>query len=78
MADCERKNYKDYVVAPHSFELRDGGFSLEVTIEKHSHAGVHLKKFVTKETYKSEDAACEAGYQFGAQIIDGDIPGLDF
>lgn len=76
MGDCEAKNYGDYVVRPCTTELREGGFSLEVVVERHTDEGVHMERFPAAEVFDTDDAACEEGYQIGARLIDHEIAGL--
>lgn len=76
MGEMEAKSYKGYVVCPRSFELRDGGFSLDLRIEKHEGSGVHMQQFSFEHVFKTQEEAAEAGYHLGARVIDGDIPGL--
>lgn len=76
MAEMEGKTYKGYVVRPRSFELKEGGFSLDVKVERHTGAGVAMQQFSSEKVFETQEQAAEAGYQLGARVIDGDIPGL--
>lgn len=71
MGDCEAKNYGDYVVRPRTTALRDGGFSVEVIIERHTDGGVHMERFPATGVFDTEDTACADKIE--ARLIDHDI-----
>lgn len=48
----ERVQHGEYVIDANVFEIKSGGFSLTVTIEKHDSAGVHVQTFPAKPTYE--------------------------
>ena len=76
MSEMEGKSYNGYVVHPRSFELQDGGYSLDVRIERHTGAGIAMQQFSFERVFETPEDAAAAGYQLGARVIDGDIPGL--
>jgi hypothetical protein len=72
----ERVQYGAYVIDANIFPLKEGGFSLNVVIEKHDGAGVHVQDFHAKPTYETRVAAEQAALELGQRLIDGHIKGL--
>jgi hypothetical protein len=46
-----RLGYKGYVIEARSHELRDGGFSAELSIEEHDALGVTEAQFYVTKTF---------------------------
>ena len=69
----ERVNYGEYVIDANIVPLRDGGFSLNVVIEKHNAGGVHVQGFPATPTYATRDAAEQAALELGQRLIDGHV-----
>lgn len=65
-----RCGYKGHVVEARSCELRDGGFSVEFSIEEHDESGVTETQFYVPETFPTYESAIEAAVQAGRQKID--------
>ena len=72
----ERMQYGGYVIDTNVFEIKGGGFSLTVVIEKHDGSGVHVQTFPAKATCETRDAAEQAALELGQRLIDGHIKGL--
>jgi len=66
----QRQGYKGYVIVARSYELKDGGFSAEFSIEEHDADGVMETEFYLSNTFPTQEAAIEAGIQAGRQKID--------
>ena len=67
-----RQGYKGYVIVARSYELQDGGFSAEVSIQEHDVDGVMETEFYLPETFPIQESAIEAAIQAGRQKIDLD------
>jgi hypothetical protein len=65
-----RLGYKGFVILARSYELQDGGFSAEVSIQEHDADGVMETEFYLPDTFPTEESAIEAGIQAGRQKID--------
>ena len=65
-----RCGYKGYVIEARSYELRDGGFSAEFSIEEHDGTGVTETQFYLPSTFPSQELAIAAATQAGRQKID--------
>jgi hypothetical protein len=65
-----REGYKGYVIMARSHELRDGGFSVELSVEEHDANGVMETEFYLPDTFLTQDSAIEAAIQAGRQKID--------
>ena len=65
-----RQGYKGYVIVARSYELQDGGFSTEVSIQEHDADGVMETEFYLPDTFPTQESAIEAGIQAGRQKID--------
>ncbi len=65
-----RQGYKGYVIVARSHELKDGGFSAELSIEEHDADGVLETEFYLPETFPTQESAIEAAVQAGRQKID--------
>lgn len=76
MRVMEPVEYGGYVIRSTNFRLREGGFSSEVVIEKHEHAGVAMQRCPLAGTFATEELADDAALQGGMQLIDGTTPGL--
>jgi hypothetical protein len=65
-----RCGYKGHVVEARSCELRDGGFSVEFSIEEHDASGVTETQFYVLGTFPTQESAIEAAIKAGRQKID--------
>jgi hypothetical protein len=65
-----RQGYKGYVIVARSYELQDGGFSAEVSIQEHDADGVMETEFYLPETFPTHQSAVEAAIKAGRQKID--------
>jgi len=65
-----RQGYKGYVVEARSYELKDGGFSAEFSLEEHDAAGVNVTQFYLPNTFLTQESAIEAALHAGRQKID--------
>jgi hypothetical protein len=65
-----RLGYKGHVIVARSYELRDGGFSAEVSIQEHDADGVMETQFYLPDTFPTPESAIEAAIQDGRQNID--------
>lgn len=65
-----RRGYKGYVIEARSYELRDGGFSAEFSVEEHDGTGVNETQFYLPSTFPSQELAIAAATQAGRQKID--------
>jgi hypothetical protein len=65
-----RQGYKGCVIEARSYELRDGGFSAEFSIEEHDGAGVTETQFYLPDTFPSQESAIEAAIRAGSKKID--------
>jgi hypothetical protein len=52
------------------YELKDGGFSAEFSVEEHEADGFMETEFYLPETFPTQESAIEAGIQAGRQKID--------
>jgi hypothetical protein len=65
-----RQGYKGYVIVARSYELQDGGFSAEFSVEEHEADGFMETEFYLPETFPTQESAIEAGIRVGRQKID--------
>ena len=65
-----RQGYKGYVIVARSYELQDGGFSVEVSIQEHDADGVMETEFYLPDKFPTQESAIEAGIHAGRQKID--------
>ena len=65
-----RQGYKGYIIVARSHELRDGGFSVELSIEEHDANGVMETEFYLPDTFLSYESAIAAAIKVGRQKID--------
>jgi hypothetical protein len=65
-----RQGYKGYVIVARSYELQDGGFSAEVSIQEHDADGVMETEFYPPDTFTTQESAIEAAIKAGRQKID--------
>ena len=65
-----RQGYMGYVIEARPFELKDGGFSAEFSIEEHDASGVTETQFYLPDTFSTQESAVEAAMQAGRQKID--------
>src|SRR5208282_3045596 len=65
-----RQGYKGYVIVARSYELKDGGFSAEFSVEEHEADGFMETEFYMPDTFPTQESAIEAGIQAGRQKID--------
>ena len=70
LAMKSRQGYKGYVIEARSFELRNGGFSAEFSVEEHDASGVTERQFYLTDTFQSQELAIAAATQAGRQKID--------
>jgi hypothetical protein len=68
-----RQGYKGHVIVARSFELQDGGFSAEVSIQEHDADGVMETEFYLPDTFPTQESAIEAAIKAGRQKIDADF-----
>jgi len=65
-----REGYKGYVIVARSYELQDGGFSAEFSVEEHDADGFIETELYLPETFHMQESAIEAAIQAGRQKID--------
>ena len=65
-----RQGYKGYVIVARSHELKDGGFSAEVSVQEHDADGVMEMEFYLPDTFPTHESAVEAAIKAGRQKID--------
>jgi hypothetical protein len=65
-----RLGHKGYVIVARSYELQDGGFSAEFSVEEHEADGVMETEFYLPDTFPTQESAIEAAVQAGRQKID--------
>ncbi len=65
-----RQGYKGYVIEARSCELKDGGFSAELSVEEHDSSGVTETQFYLPDTFPTQESAIKAAIQTGRQKID--------
>jgi hypothetical protein len=68
-----RQGYKGYVIVARSYELQDGGFSAELSIQEHDADGFMETEFYLPDTFPSQESAIEAAIKAGRQKIDLDF-----
>jgi hypothetical protein len=70
-----KKLYKSYEIEATAFPLRDGGFTVRVSIIKHSGSYVDETQFETEQTFQQETEALDAGIILAQRQIDaGFVP----
>jgi len=69
-----RINYKGYVIEVRPDQLANGGWQVNVLIERHFEADVRVRSAHASNTFSTEDEAIERSLDFGKQIIDGAYP----
>jgi hypothetical protein len=67
--------YKDFIIKAVPMPLRDGGFTVEVTIQKDERWRVVERRFSAKRTAPTREAAERDALDFGRAIIDGNVNG---
>jgi hypothetical protein len=65
-----RRGYQGYVIEARSYELRDGGFSAEFSVEEHNASGVTETLFYLNNKFPTQEFAIETAIQAGQQKID--------
>jgi hypothetical protein len=65
-----RLGYKGYVIEVRLFELKDGEFSAEFSVEEHEADGSMETEFYLPDTFPTRESAFEAAIQAGRQKID--------
>jgi hypothetical protein len=65
-----REGYHGYVIVARSYELQDGEFSAEFSVEEHEADGFMETEFYLSETFPTQDSAIEAAIHAGRQKID--------
>jgi hypothetical protein len=65
-----RQGYKGYVIVARSYELQDGGFSAEFSVEEHDASGVTETQFYLPDTFPTQELAIAAATQAGREKID--------
>ena len=68
-----RQGYKGYVIVARSHELKDGGFSAEVSVQEHDADGVMEMEFYLPDTFPTHESAVEAAIKAGRQKIDAGL-----
>ena len=66
-----REAYKGFVINPAPLPLAEGGWNLQVYIEKHRDSDVTMRQFSAGNIYETEQEAIKNCLIFGKQIIDG-------
>jgi hypothetical protein len=64
-----RQGYKGYVIVTRSYELQEGGFSGEFSVEEHEADGFMETEFFLPDTFPTQESAIEAGIRAGRQKI---------
>jgi hypothetical protein len=64
------QGYKGFVIEARSYELKDGGFSAEFSVEEHDSSGVTETQFYLPDAFPTQESAIEAALQAGRQKID--------
>jgi hypothetical protein len=67
-----RLGHKGYIIVARSYELMDGEFSAEVSIQEHDADGVMETEFYLPDTFPTQESAIEAGIEAGRRKIDLD------
>ena len=65
-----RQGYKGYVIEARSYELNDGRFSAEFSVEEHDPSGVTETQFYLPGAFPTRESAIDAAIQAGRQKID--------
>ncbi|MGA9448814.1 MAG: hypothetical protein WBV26_20380 [Candidatus Sulfotelmatobacter sp.] len=66
-----RQGYKSYVIVARSYELQDGGFSAEFSVEEHETDGFMETEFFLPDAFPTQqESAIEAAIRAGRQKID--------
>ena len=65
-----REGYKGYVIVARSFEVNEGEFLAQFTIEEHDPERVMETEFYLPDTFSTMESAIEAAIQAGRQKID--------
>jgi hypothetical protein len=65
-----RQGYKGYIIAARSYELQDGGFSAEFSVEEHEADGFMETEFYMPEIFPTQESAIEAALHAGRRKID--------
>jgi hypothetical protein len=60
-----RQGYQGYVIEARSYELKDGGFSAEFSVEQDDASGVIETQFYLPNTFSTQESAIEAAIQLG-------------
>jgi hypothetical protein len=70
-----RCGYKGYVIEVRLYEVKDGGFSAEFSIEEHDGRGVTETQFYLPDTFLRQESATGEAIQAGRQKIDVEFEG---
>jgi hypothetical protein len=65
-----RQGYKGYVIEARPYQLKDGGFSAEFSVEEHDPSGVTETQFYLPDAFPTQESAVEAALQAGRRKID--------
>jgi hypothetical protein len=65
-----RVAYKGFVIEARSYELKDGEFSAEFSVEEHDSSGVTETQFHLGGAFPTQESARESAIQAGRQKID--------
>ncbi len=68
-----RVGHKGYVIVAQSYELQDGGFSAELSIQEHDADGFMETEVYLPDAFPSQESAIEAAIKAGRQKIDLDF-----
>ncbi len=68
--------YKDFTIKATPFKLHDGNWSTDIWITVHPDDGPKSRNFSALDTFPTEKEAVEFCFQYGRDIIDGNVEGL--
>ena len=68
-----RQGYKGYVIVARSYELMDGGFSAELSIQEHDADGFLEREIYLPDKFPTQESAIKAGLEAGRRKIDLDF-----
>jgi hypothetical protein len=70
-----RQGYRGYVIVARSYELQDGGFSAEFSLEEHEADGFMETEFYLPETFPTQESAgrqkIDMGFERGSAVVSG-------
>jgi hypothetical protein len=73
----EEVQYKGFVINPVPEELAESGhWTVDVEIENHRSSKVESKIYYSGKSCPTKDQALRYCFEYGRQIIDGEIPDL--